>query len=495
MASDQKGANLPTLEIIPDIPSHTFTPPVKKINEGEDVTHFLNSKAYGDITLFILQLNRSLFPSILQDNASTITKAWEIGSPNVRYADAISNLQRLIAELRAMIESAPPDPGPRRFGNVAFRQWHELATAGAPGLLLRCLPRIPQSAHVELLSYLLGSFGSAQRLDYGSGHELSFIAFLAGLWKLGCFDDSKLSTEEMSRAVALGVVQPYLELIRQLIVTYTLEPAGSHGVWGLDDHSFVPYIFGSAQLGKPILISQHPPLPTPTEGSLDGAPLQSDVTDASKSRRWAETNMYFSAITFIHDVKKGPFWEHSPMLYDISGVRAGWSKINKGMLKMYVAEVLSKFPVVQHFPFGSLFSLELDPAATEDQVRNYASGTKEAEHLKSHKASSSSSAPLRSLGLDDGTKAPWAAQKPIPAPPPGGTKAPWASATPAPPPVSETTKASWANMSRGPPQDGSATGRPNVATGSTVQRGLANPGKEVVEDTGKPMTRAPWAKQ
>jgi serine/threonine-protein phosphatase 2A activator len=39
--------------------------------------------------------------------------------------------------------------------------------------------------------------------------------------------------------------------------------------------------------------------------------------------------MYFSAIGFIYDVKKGPFWEHSPMLYDISGIRAGWGKINK----------------------------------------------------------------------------------------------------------------------------------------------------------------------
>ncbi|KAL8946142.1 MAG: hypothetical protein Q9183_007945, partial [Haloplaca sp. 2 TL-2023] len=74
-------------------------------------------------------------------------------------------------------------------------------------------------------------------------------------------------------------------------------------------------------------------------------------------------NLYFSAIGFIYDVKKGPFWEHSPMLYDISGVRAGWAKINKGMIKMYMAEVLSKFPVVQHLYFGSLFSWDEDPNA------------------------------------------------------------------------------------------------------------------------------------
>lgn len=145
-------------------------------------------------------------------------------------------------------------------------------------------------------------------------------------------------------------------------MTYTLEPAGSHGVWGLDDHSFLPYIFGSGQFGPPIPKDDHT-TPVPTEGSLPTAPSPSSITKKTMVADFKDSNMYFSAIQFIYDVKKGPFWEHSPVLYDVSGIKDGWGKINKGMLKMYAAEVLGKFPVVQHFPFGSLFRWERDPQA------------------------------------------------------------------------------------------------------------------------------------
>jgi serine/threonine-protein phosphatase 2A activator len=237
-----------------------------------------------------------------------------------------------------------------------------------------------------------------------------------------------------------------MRVVRKLILTYNLEPAGSHGVWGLDDHSFMSYIFGSAQLTRPITDTD----PMPLEGSVKGAPKPSDVTKNDVVEEQRQSNMYFSAIGFINDVKKGPFWEHSPILFDISGIRDGWGKINKGMIKMFNAEVLSKFPVVQHFPFGSLFSWDIDPQAPE---------------------------PAQSVHM---VNQPTTA---MPPPPVAGTGAPWAAATAMP--------------SGGGPGIPYSRVPPGPSTGSLAPRQMQNPPpRPGTESTAAQITvtKAPWAK-
>ncbi|KAJ4013109.1 Serine/threonine-protein phosphatase 2A activator 1 [Fusarium irregulare] len=421
---------LNALEVLDLSSPPAFTKPSKRINEGPDVARFLTSLAYRDIGVFILQLNRSLCPR--NQSSLPLPRTFPLNSKPPT-TPSVQTLQALLEKIGSFIDEAPPDPGPRRFGNVSFRKWYaifeeRLDALLGEGLLGETLKVGDGKAKEEVSSYLLGGFGSVQRLDYGTGHELSFVAFLGCLWKLGFFKDGEQGGE-IEREIVLKVIEPYLNVARKLILTYTLEPAGSHGVWGLDDHSFMPYIFGSAQLTRPINENE----PMPLEGSVKGAPKPSDVTKAAVVEDQRQVNMYFSAIGFINDVKKGPFWEHSPILFDISGIRDGWGKINKGMIKMFNAEVLSKFPVVQHFPFGSLFSWDVDPDATTPT---------QSVHMANQPATM---APPAQSGA--GTAAPWAQATRMP--PSSGPGIPYSRMPPS---------ASNAGSLARPPRDGPDSG-------------------------------------
>lgn len=95
--------------------------------------------------------------------------------------------------------------------------------------------------------YFLASFGSFVRMDYGTGHEASFALLLLCLTLTRFF----VPEVEEERELVFRVFVRYLRLCWRLQDVYRLEPAGSHGVWGLDDSHFLGYIFGSGQLRGP----------------------------------------------------------------------------------------------------------------------------------------------------------------------------------------------------------------------------------------------------
>ncbi|GJQ84146.1 putative PPIases [Trypoxylus dichotomus] len=308
---------------------HEYTTPAKCVKTPQDMQLWEKSEAYFEYLGFILAINEAV-------------KGKALSLKGVQLSFTVQKLISLLEKLGGMIDQIPPIEQPQRFGNQAFRTWYQRLKELSFDLLKEVLPNNLHRAIPEIMMYLIDGFGNPTRIDYGTGHEISFLMFLCCLFKIGAL------VEEDKTTVACKVFAKYLDVVRKLQQTYRMEPAGSHGVWSLDDYQFVPFIWGSSQL------IDNPRIEPPMF-------LQPDIVAA-----FAHEYMFLGCIQYINSVKKGPFAEHSNQLWGISGV-ANWAKINGGLIKMYKVEVLGKFPVVQHIVFGSL--LPIKPAEANSSLR------------------------------------------------------------------------------------------------------------------------------
>ncbi|KAK2120429.1 hypothetical protein P7K49_001815 [Saguinus oedipus] len=229
---------------------------------------------------------------------------------------AIEKLLALLNTLDRWIDETPPVDQPSRFGNKAYRTWYAKLDEEAENLVATVVPTHLAAAVPEVAVYLKESVGNSTRIDYGTGglkalsaskshqefakylqrigaaggrglivsmltllggalitdldsgrpkqsqsfswttvnvgHEAAFAAFLCCLCKIGV-----LRVDDQI-AIVFKVFNRYLEVMRKLQKTYRMEPAGSQGVWGLDDFQFLPFIWGSSQLiDHPYLEPRH----------------------------------------------------------------------------------------------------------------------------------------------------------------------------------------------------------------------------------------------
>ncbi|XP_047344828.1 serine/threonine-protein phosphatase 2A activator-like isoform X3 [Vespa velutina] len=271
---------------------HVFVVPSRAIKVPVDMSVWEKSEAYFEYLGFILALNKSIEGKSLDSKCEQ--------SP------AVENILKMLNNLDEWITQIPPTEQPQRFGNKSFRTWHAKLQEEGIQELQQALPQNLHRAIPEIIQYLYESFGNPTRIDYGTGHEMAFLMFLCCLFKIRAF------TENDKVAVAIKVFNRYLQLVRRLQITYRMEPAGSHGVWSLDDYQFVPFIWGSSQLiGHPRIEPRH-------------------FVDQDVIELHAKQYMFLGCIEFI-------------------------------------SKVLSKFPVIQHVLFGSL--LPIKPATTCPNAR------------------------------------------------------------------------------------------------------------------------------
>ena len=363
----------------------TTGPTRKRITDPFALMKFQKSTTYKDLLVYMQDLSAAIAGRRLSEQMST--------------NGCIRTILDAFDRMSGWIDEIPPNQQAQRYGNTAFRTWHgrlveyapqlmqslidSRASAPPPAAANKALPRTfiesaiptrvafeaslklpdeerwqaeraagstttsssaaaapavassdapppPPTAAAELAAYFSDSFGNVTRIDYGTGHELNFLVWLYLLERpLGLLNASDRV------AVAIVIFQRYLTVMRKLQTTYWLEPAGSHGVWGLDDYQFLPFLLGAAQL----------------IGHKEIEPKS--VHDEKLLEAEADEYYYLAAVRFIKQVKKGPFGEHSPVLNDISAL-SDWRAVAAGLGRMYEGEVLGKFPVVQHLPFGTL---------------------------------------------------------------------------------------------------------------------------------------------
>lgn len=317
----------------------------RQILSQNDLNDFLSSPSFAKIEEFLLDLNESVKGKERTTETDLINC-----SETVKWAlDLLQAAEELISVYPPQNRNADVN----RFGNVAFSEW-------LFAIQDELIPKF-KFPTAELEGYFINSLGSSQRIDYGTGHELHFLIFLMGLKEL------KSIIKEDYPDLVLRVFSAYLKLMRKLQKTYWLEPAGSHGVWGLDDYHFLPFLFGSAQLC----------------GHANLRPRA--VHSAEMVHYLAPKYIYFDSILNILEIKvrnddsntdsividlprtNALRWM-SPVLDDISAVKT-WDKVNSGLIKMWKVEVMSKLPIMQHLLFSDTI-LPFKRTERESQVES-----------------------------------------------------------------------------------------------------------------------------
>jgi len=332
--------------------------PRRHIFTQTDMDAFVASDRRKEIVNFVEAMGKSC-----AEGAAT----YDPKKPLEGLTPSMASLHGSLEQIVEWVDEFPPSNSRAiRFGNPSFRIWHKQLVTRSSAIITSCLlargenlsleearqrgkeaaggsfPASEDPSIKQLSCYLHDGFGQPIRLDYGTGHESSFLVFLLALSKVKCFGESP--SKATLASVTLSIFHQYLKVTRRLQTDYRLEPAGSHGVWGLDDYHCLPFYFGACQLMA--------------SSELYGGELSSPscINFEQTLKEHGDTFLYFSCIRYIQFLKSGaPFFESSPMLYDISQTMPNWDKVSRGMIKLYQGEVLNRLQVVQHFVFSKLF--------------------------------------------------------------------------------------------------------------------------------------------
>ncbi|KAI5481820.1 phosphotyrosyl phosphatase activator [Pseudohyphozyma bogoriensis] len=343
-SSSPRSSMLGTLDSLPLVTptADIAMEPCRKIFTEQDVTSWTLSEAYARVYLMLTRLKA----------------AAEVPVSDIVESDSVKSLVKFLEHLSSWVETVPPLSGAQLYGNPAFREWFLVMDENKKDFHASVLPAsVLPFAEPELDEALRSSFGSPERLDYGTGHELSFLCYLTILRLV------EVLTEADEPAIAKCVFPAYLAVVRKLKREYSLELAGTKGIWGVDENEHLKYL-----------------------------------TDASQKRTVTPTGITHRFIPALLRLETT-----TPATPDTESPTSASANANdQGLLKMYREEVLKRLPVIRHLRFGEI--LPWKPAGVSGEAAT------EAE-LKSsggiHVAMDEDALAARRV-RDEGTVAPWA---------------------------------------------------------------------------------------
>ncbi|KAE8674568.1 putative ribonuclease H protein [Hibiscus syriacus] len=163
---------VPQSEKVPTIaPPFHFRTPSKKITCPDDIRKFHDSSTSKNFLGFIVVLSESI-------------RGRKISDP-CHESPIVSKIVSIIENLTLWVDQIPPVQQSSRYGNISYRTWHERLTENTESLMLRFLPEDLKPSTIEIVPYFADSFGNTIRIDYGTGHETNFAAWLYCLARMG----------------------------------------------------------------------------------------------------------------------------------------------------------------------------------------------------------------------------------------------------------------------------------------------------------------------
>lgn len=162
-------------KVVPLRPPYQFRTPGPRIFNQEDVEHFHSSSTCANFLGFIVSLSESI-------------KSHKLSDP-CHVSPAVSTIIHVLEKLNSFVDEIPPATQAARYGNVAYRTWHQRMSSEAENFHLGVLPSDLVDAVIELGPYFTDSFGNSSRIDYGNNVYISpldlfyrfpFLSFL--LW-------------------------------------------------------------------------------------------------------------------------------------------------------------------------------------------------------------------------------------------------------------------------------------------------------------------------